>query len=188
MLHIYIYIYIYDISRLSVNINTAGDLCKIESNSGKHTNWYTDRVLANRDNDYSIFMPVLCQSSKKCPDRLWGPPISLLNEYHWLVTWRWPGCESDHSFHLMSRLRVSGAVPPLPAYAFRVRTGTTVLLQFHIHCRDCIWCRCSECSLCLHFVWAYYNSHICTVIYFKLLATLAVEPLSLSITVVFANH
>jgi hypothetical protein len=38
------------------------------------------------------------------------------------------------------------------------------------------------------FVWAYYNSHSFIVIYFKLLATLAVEPLSLSITVVFANH
>lgn len=44
----------------------------------------------------------LCQyyisHPKKVPDRLWGPPRRLLNEYHWLVTWRWPGCEADHSF------------------------------------------------------------------------------------------
>jgi hypothetical protein len=56
-----------------------------------------------------------CFSSPPRPDRLWGPPSLLANGY------LRSGCEAATHPHLVPRLRMHGAVPPLPQYAFMVR-------------------------------------------------------------------
>lgn len=39
-----------------------------------------------------------------------------------------PGREPNHSFHLVTRLRISGATPSLPPYNLMSYTGTTFYL------------------------------------------------------------
>jgi hypothetical protein len=62
--------------------------------------------------------------SSPCPDRLWGPPNLLSNGHRRLFV---PGVkrvgrEADHwALHLVPRLRIRWAIPPLPQYVFKPR-------------------------------------------------------------------
>jgi hypothetical protein len=43
---------------------------------------------------------------------------------------KWPGCEDNHSPHIMSRLRMSGAIPPIPHMpVWRAQEELYLLLQ-----------------------------------------------------------
>jgi hypothetical protein len=62
--------------------------------------------------------------SENRPDPLWGPPILLFSGYVGCVPGvKQLGHEVDHL--RTSRLRMSGAIPLLPLYAFMALTGTT---------------------------------------------------------------
>ena len=69
---------------------------------------------------------VVC--SQKCPDRLWGPPNGYQCSF-WRVNR--PGRYVDHSPLIPPKLRMSGAIPVLPLYAFLASTGTALLLPVH---------------------------------------------------------
>ena len=58
-------------------------------------------------------------SSPKGLDRLCGPPDLLFNEYRGtFAAVKRPGREVNHS-PLMARIRMDGAIPLLPLYAFK---------------------------------------------------------------------
>jgi len=60
------------------------------------------------------------------PDQPWGPLCLLYNEYGgYFLGVKWFSHEVDHSPHLAPRLRMNGAIPLLPSYAFMTLTGTT---------------------------------------------------------------
>ena len=42
-----------------------------------------------------------------------------------------PGREPNHSFHLATRLRKTGATPPRPPYTLISCTGTTLILPYY---------------------------------------------------------
>jgi hypothetical protein len=74
-------------------------------------------------------------SSTKHPDQLWGPP-SLLFRGYWGST---PGTKpAEHKFNYTSpyssRLRMSGAIPLFPLYAFIAWTW-----EINCKCRSVMW-------------------------------------------------
>jgi len=49
------------------------------------------------------------------PSWLWGPSSLLSSGYQSLFPEvKWPWHEADHSFHLVPRLKICGAIPPVP--------------------------------------------------------------------------
>jgi hypothetical protein len=56
------------------------------------------------------------------PERLWGPPSLLSNGYQGLCPWGQSGrgVKLTTHLHLVPRLRMRGAVPPLFLYVFMV--------------------------------------------------------------------
>jgi hypothetical protein len=66
--------------------------------------------------------------SPKCADQLWDPPSLLFDGYevrsYSLSGW---GMKLTTCVHLVLRLRMHGAVPLLPMYAFIAWTGTSLL-------------------------------------------------------------
>jgi hypothetical protein len=60
--------------------------------------------------------------TSKRPARLWGPPSILFNWYRGGNSW---GFKVTH-LHLVPRLRIGGALPPLPTYIFMASRGTTL--------------------------------------------------------------
>jgi len=60
------------------------------------------------------------QHQSKSPDRIWGPPSVLFNSYRSFFTGvKQPGREVTH-LQIVQRLRMSGAVTPLPLYLHEV--------------------------------------------------------------------
>jgi hypothetical protein len=54
-------------------------------------------------------------STPQCPDRLWGSPSRLSNEYRGLFPGiKRPGREVDHSSQSSAKVKKGGALPPLP--------------------------------------------------------------------------
>jgi hypothetical protein len=72
------------------------------------------RLRAGRSGFYGSIPGGGCEffPSPPCPERLWGPPSLLSNEY------RVPGMKLTIHLHLVPRSRMLGAIPPLPQYAF----------------------------------------------------------------------
>jgi hypothetical protein len=94
------------------------------------------------------------------------------------VTWRWPGCEADHTFPFNVKVKSEWSCTSPPRICLQ---GAN---------RD-------DCTLALLFMFiaaTVFDADeliirvICIVIYFKLLAMLEVETRSFIVTVVFANH
>jgi hypothetical protein len=59
-------------------------------------------------------------SATPCPERLWGPPTLLSNEYQGLLPC-WSsgrGVKLTTHLHLVPRSRMRGAIPPLLHYVF----------------------------------------------------------------------
>jgi len=88
-----------------------------------------DRLRAGRS---GVWIPV---ETRFFSGRIWGPthPIFCsLGTGGTLPRVKWPELATDHSpyLHLMPRLVMSGAVPPLPPYDVMASTGTTVLFVF----------------------------------------------------------
>jgi hypothetical protein len=69
-------------------------------------------------------------SSLLRPDRLWGPPSLLYSGYRLLFPW---GVKLTTYLHVVPRLRMRGAIPPLPQYVFiaYVSTGITHFSCLH---------------------------------------------------------
>jgi len=63
---------------------------------------------------------------KHLPYQLWRPPSLQFREYWWLFMWRWIGRRVvlTTCLHLLSKLRVSGAILLLPLHALITRKGT----------------------------------------------------------------
>jgi hypothetical protein len=78
-------------------------------------------------------------SSPPCPDLLWGPPSLLCSGYVGLLSGE---VKRPIDIHLVPRLSMHGAKPPLPQNAFMgdtyLSTGTTVLLPFSIRYAGCL--------------------------------------------------
>jgi hypothetical protein len=79
-------------------------------------------------------------SSPPRPDRLWGPTDLLSNGYRRLFHREWSswGVNLTTHIHLMPRLSIHGAIPPLPQFAFMAwcsvkSTGTNLPLPY-VHC------------------------------------------------------
>jgi len=65
----------------------------------------------------------------KCPDWLWGSPSLLLNMYQGsFLGLKWLKSEFNYSPPSGAKVRMSGAVPVLPLYAFMVWIGKALLL------------------------------------------------------------
>jgi len=65
----------------------------------------------------------------KCPDWFWGSPSLLLNMYHGsFLGLKWLKPEFNYSPPSGAKVRMSGAVPVLPLYAFMVWIGKALLL------------------------------------------------------------
>jgi hypothetical protein len=73
-------------------------------------------------------------SSPPCPDRLWGPPSLLSNRYQGLLPWgqSYRGVKLTTHPHLVPRLRMRGAILPLPQYAFTTWCSVKAQGQFYL--------------------------------------------------------
>ena len=59
---------------------------------------------------------------------------------------QWLGCEDDHTPHLVSRLRISGAIALLPLYTFMLWTGPAIPFCETVYKRThCIVGKCFSC-------------------------------------------
>ena len=84
------------------------------------------------------------------------------------------GYEADHSPPSSARLRISGAVSPLPLYDFMVCTGTNLLYN---HTLEQFWCKCTAVSLLFYIVHTTVKTFIMS--WFELFNSLLIQACAL---------